>query len=48
MADVTAERIGSLRDKLTRVEGYLHIEERRVEIAEMEAKSAEPGFWDDA
>lgn len=48
MADVTAERIGTLRDKLTRVEGYLHIEERRVEIAEMEAKSAEPGFWDDA
>lgn len=48
MADVTAERIGALRDKLTRVEGYLHIEERRVEIAEMEAKSAEPGFWDDA
>ncbi len=48
MADVTAERIGALRDKLARVEGYLHIEERRIEIAEMEAKSAEPGFWDDA
>ena len=47
MADVTAERIGALRDKLARVEGYLHIEERRIEIAEMEAKSAEPGFWDD-
>ena len=48
MADVTAERIGALRDKLARVGGYLHIEERRIEIAEMEAKSAEPGFWDDA
>lgn len=48
MADVTAERIGALRDKLARVGGYLHIEERRIEIAEMEAKSAESGFWDDA
>lgn len=48
MADVTKADLDALAARLTEVEGYLHIEERRGEVAELEARSAEPGFWDDA
>ena len=48
MADVTKADLDALTARLTEVEGYLHIDERRGEVAELEARSAEPGFWDDA
>ena len=41
------ERIEALARRLDEVEGYLHVDERRAEAASLEAKSAEPGFWDD-
>ena len=48
MADVSVATFDALSARLAEVEGYLHLEERRGEISELEAKSAEPGFWDDA
>ena len=48
MADVTKETLDALAARLTEVEGYLHIDERRGDVANLEAASAAPGFWDDA
>lgn len=48
MADVTRPDLNALSVRLAEVEGYLHIEEKRAKVAELEARSAEPGFWDDA
>ena len=48
MAEVTKADIEAARSRLDEIEGYLHIDSRRNEIAELEEKSAQPGFWDDA
>ena len=48
MADVTKETLDALAARLIEVEGYLHIDERRGDVANLEAASAAPGFWDDA
>ncbi|MDN0069749.1 peptide chain release factor 2 [Collinsella ihumii] len=45
---VTVEDLDSLAVRLAEVESYLHLEEKRERVAELERKSAEPGFWDDA
>ncbi len=38
---VLQERIGSMRE-------YLRIEDKRADLAALEERSAEPGFWDDS
>lgn len=48
MADVSQDRIDGLKERLAGIEDYLHIEERRGLVAELERQSAAPGFWDDA
>lgn len=51
MADeqsVTAEELDGLEQRLKAVEGYLHVPQKRKLVAELEAKSAAPGFWDNA
>ena len=48
MAELTRPDLEALSSRLAEVEGYLHIDERRGQVSELEAKSAEPGFWDDA
>lgn len=48
MAEVVRPDLDALARRLAEVEGYLHIDERRGEVRELELKSAEPGFWDDA
>ena len=48
MAEVMKADIEAARSRLDEIEGYLHIGSRRKEIAELEEKSAQPGFWDDA
>ena len=48
MAEAARPDLGALAERLDEVEGYLHIEERRNEILELESRSSEPGFWDDA
>ena len=48
MAEFGKADLDALSKRLEEVEGYLHIEEKRHEIGDLEARSAEPGFWDDA
>lgn len=48
MTNVTRDDIQALALRLSEVEGYLHIDERRNVVRELEEKSAQPGFWDDA
>ena len=48
MAELVKPDLEALEKRLAEVEGYLHIEEKRGEVAELEALSAEPSFWDDA
>ena len=42
-ADLTA-----LAERLSQVEQYLHVDEKRLRVAELESRSTEPGFWDNA
>ncbi|SEH62800.1 MULTISPECIES: peptide chain release factor 2 [Atopobiaceae] len=48
MTGITHADIEALKARLDEVEGYLHIDLRRHDVAQLERKSAEPGFWDDA
>lgn len=51
-AEVNAESImaelDALGARLSEVEAYLHIDELRGRVSELEEASAAPGFWDDA
>lgn len=42
-ADLTA-----LAERLSQVEQYLHVDEKRLRVAELESRSTESGFWDNA
>lgn len=48
MADTEAVSLQALAERLSEVEGYLHLREKRQQISELEAESARPNFWDDA
>lgn len=45
---VTPADLDALEARLTEVEAYLHIDEARGRVGELEQASAAPGFWDDA
>lgn len=47
-SDITPEVLDKLADRLGEVESYLHLDEKRGRIIELERQSAQPGFWDDA
>ncbi|HIU05305.1 MAG TPA: peptide chain release factor 2 [Candidatus Coprousia avicola] len=44
---VTPEELDALAVRLDEVEQYLHLDEKRGRVAELERESAAPGFWDD-
>ena len=44
---VTPADLDALEARLTEVEVYLHIDEARGRVGELEQASAAPGFWDD-
>ena len=48
MADVSRASLEALSARLDEVERYLHIDERRSDVARLEQESARPGFWDNA
>lgn len=48
MADVSRASVEALSARLDEVEGYLHIDDRRAEVARLEQLSAQPDFWNDA
>ena len=45
---VDAAALDALEVRLGQVEGYLHVDEKRGVVAELERQSVAPGFWDDA
>ena len=47
-ADAVLAELEALSARLAEVEAYLHIEEARGRVTELEEVSAAPGFWDDA
>ena len=48
MADIDDSSLDALSARLDEVEGYLHVDELRGTVAQLEQESAAPGFWDDA
>ena len=46
MEDLTA-RIDQMSTRLQEAEGYLHLDEKRIKLTELEQAFLEPGFWDD-
>ncbi len=40
--------VAALRERVGAMEDYLHLDKKRAEIERVEARAAEPGFWDDA
>ena len=40
--------LAALEERLAQMEGYLHVDEARARVAELEERCAAPGFWDDA
>ena len=48
VVDVSRASLEALGARLDEVEGYLHIDERRAEVARLEEQSARPDFWNDA
>lgn len=48
LTPVTPEALDALALRLTEVESYLHFDEKRERVAELEHRVAAPGFWDDA
>ena len=48
MADTEAVSLQALAERLSEVEGYFHLTEKRQQISELEAEIARPNFWDDA
>ncbi|MBI5231874.1 MAG: peptide chain release factor 2 [Coriobacteriales bacterium] len=47
MVENRSTEIQQLRERVERMSEYLHIDAKRTELAALEAKAAEPGFWDD-
>ena len=46
--EVTPAELDAFADRLGEVESYLHLDEKRTRVTELEARSVAPGFWDDA
>ena len=42
--EVTPAELDAFADRLGEVESYLHLDEKRTRVAELEAKSVAPGF----
>jgi peptide chain release factor 2 len=47
MMENRASDISDLRSRAERMAEYLHVDSKRSELTALEAKAAEPGFWDD-
>ena len=45
--EVEAKTVEQLSQRVDDARAYLHIEEKTAELAELDAQTAQPGFWDD-
>lgn len=48
MIENRAQEISDLARRIERMGEYLHVDTKRVEVADLEEKSADPSLWDDA
>lgn len=48
MADVSEKNIEQMAERVSDARGFLHIEDKVVELAKLDEEVAAPGFWDDA
>ena len=48
MADIDEKELERVAARLDDAHAYLHIEDKRSELADLDAQVAQPGFWDDA
>ena len=46
MSDNRQGEIAALAERVAKVREYLHIDDKRTQVAELEQQSAQPGFWD--
>lgn len=47
MIEDRTQEIQAMRERVVRISEYLHLDAKRAEVAALEEKAAEPGFWDD-
>jgi len=47
MAEVTRQDLDTLTERLGQVEGYLHVDERRAKVEELDRQCADPDLWND-
>ena len=47
MAENRTPEIAALRERIEQMAEYLHVAAKRAELAALQARAAEPGFWDD-
>lgn len=47
MIEDRTQDIAAMRDRVSRMSEYLHLEAKREEIAQLEERAAAPGLWDD-
>jgi len=47
MIENHTQEIAALAERVGQMASYLHVDAKRAELATLEAKAAEPGFWDD-
>lgn len=47
MADNHAQELAVLRERIEKMGSYLHIDDKREQLAGLEGQSAQAGFWDD-
>ncbi len=47
MADINAQELAALRERIIQMGSYLHIDDKRERLVELERQSAQTGFWDD-
>ena len=40
------QELSALRQRIETIGGYLHIDDKRLQLQELEELSAQPGFWD--
>ncbi|MBQ9059507.1 MAG: peptide chain release factor 2 [Atopobiaceae bacterium] len=48
MAETNKENLNALEKRLDEVEGYLHIDQLREQVSQLESQAAAPDFWNDA
>ncbi len=44
---VTNDQLKEIEERVLSLRGYLHLDQKKVEIANEEEKTADPGFWED-